>query len=151
MYVKANNGVVEKYPFSIFDLREENKNTSFPSVMSAELLASFNVFSVTEQSKPETDRFSYAVKRHLPELVDSQWVVLWDVIQKSAETLAEDDNRQAQNIRESRNGKLTATDWTQLADSAADKEAWATYRQALRDVPTQSGFPWEVTWPTQPE
>jgi len=31
-----------------------------------------------------------------------------------------------------------------------DKAVWATYRQALRDVPTQSGFPWEVTYPTQP-
>jgi hypothetical protein len=31
------------------------------------------------------------------------------------------------------------------------KVAWATYRQALRDVPSQAGFPWEVQWPTQPE
>ena len=36
-------------------------------------------------------------------------------------------------------------------DSPVDKDAWAVYRQALRDVPAQSGFPWDVAWPTQPE
>ena len=54
-------------------------------------------------------------------------------------------------VRSQRNQKLTETDWTQVNDAPVDKAAWATYRQALRDVPTQSGFPWDVTWPTQPE
>ena len=150
MYVKTNNGIVEKFPFSIGDLRKENPNTSFPRVMSAETLATFNVFPVTEQDKPETDRLSYAVKRHLPELVDGAWVVLWDVVQKTTEELDEEDERQAEKARDSRNAKLTASDWTQLADAPVDQTAWATYRQALRDVPTQAGFPWEVIWPEKP-
>jgi len=54
-------------------------------------------------------------------------------------------------IRYQRDQLLLACDWTQISDSQTDKAAWATYRQALRDVPTQSGFPWEVTWPTQGE
>ena len=60
------------------------------------------------------------------------------------------DAEQAKSVRDSRNTKLTDCDWTQIADSTADKTAWATYRQALRDVPSQAGFPWTVTWPTQP-
>ena len=151
MYVKTNNGIVEKFPFSIGDLRKENPNTSFPRVMSAETLATFNVFPVTEQDKPETDRLSYAVKRHLPELVDGAWVVLWDVVQKTAEELAEEDERQAEKVRDSRNAKLAASDWTQLADAPVDQTAWANYRQSLRDVPAQAGFPWEVIWPSKPE
>jgi hypothetical protein len=60
------------------------------------------------------------------------------------------DAEQATNVRNQRTEKLNDCDWTQIADSTADKTAWATYRQALRDVPSQTGFPWEITWPTQP-
>lgn len=64
---------------------------------------------------------------------------------------AQKDAEQAKLVRDDRNKRLTETDWTQVADAPVDKAAWATYRQALRDVPSQAGFPWEVQWPTQPE
>lgn len=57
------------------------------------------------------------------------------------------DAEQAKSARQSRDQMLKDSDWTQIADSTADKAAWATYRQALRDVPAQSGFPWDITWP----
>ena len=60
------------------------------------------------------------------------------------------DAEQATSVRASRTQMLRDSDWTQIADSTADKATWATYRQALRDVPSQAGFPWTVTWPTQP-
>ena len=60
------------------------------------------------------------------------------------------DAEQAKNVRNLRTEMLKDCDWTQIADSTADKTAWATYRQALRDVPSQAGFPWVITWPTQP-
>ena len=52
--------------------------------------------------------------------------------------------------RNKRNQLLAATDWTQVADAPADKAAWATYRQSLRALPEQAGFPNTVTWPTEP-
>lgn len=55
--------------------------------------------------------------------------------------------------RSIRNGKLAACDWTQAPDAPLDKAgkaAWATHRQALRDVPTQAGFPDAVEWPEAP-
>jgi len=55
------------------------------------------------------------------------------------------DAEQSASVRTSRNDKLAACDWTQLADSTADKTTWATYRQLLRDVTVQDGFPWNVT------
>lgn len=60
------------------------------------------------------------------------------------------DAEQAANVRRSRTEMLKDCDWTQIADSTANKTAWATYRTALRDLPTQAGFPWTMTWPTQP-
>lgn len=61
-----------------------------------------------------------------------------------------DANAEAERVRVERNAKLTACDWTQVADAPVDKVAWSAYRQALRDVPTQAGFPWNVTWPVEP-
>jgi hypothetical protein len=60
------------------------------------------------------------------------------------------DAEQAATVRTQRTEKLKDSDWTQLADSTADKTAWATYRQALRDVPAQAGFPWTISWPDAP-
>jgi hypothetical protein len=60
------------------------------------------------------------------------------------------DAEQSASVRTSRNDKLAECDWTQLADSTADKTVWATYRQLLRDVTVQDGFPWNVTWPEAP-
>jgi hypothetical protein len=60
------------------------------------------------------------------------------------------DAEQAASVRSDRNKRLADCDWTQLADSPVDKAVWEAYRQALRDVPSQEGFPWEVTWPEEP-
>jgi len=62
------------------------------------------------------------------------------------------NNRKAAEVRAERNAKLATTDWTQGADTPqATKDKYAPYRQALRDIPTQSGFPNTIAWPTQPE
>jgi hypothetical protein len=67
-----------------------------------------------------------------------------------AEYKARKDAEQAANIRRQRTEMLNDCDWTQIADSTADKTAWATYRQQLRDIPTSAGFPWNVVWPETP-
>ena len=60
------------------------------------------------------------------------------------------DAEQAKAVRNDRNTKLAECDWTQLSDAPVDQAAWATYRQALRDITTQAGFPWTVDWPVAP-
>ena len=73
--------------------------------------------------------------------------------QRDAEEAAWDagaNDRKAAEVRAERNAKLAATDWTQVADSTVNKQAWGTYRQALRDISTQPGFPQTVTWPDAP-
>jgi len=67
-----------------------------------------------------------------------------------AEYKAMKDAEQAASVRASRTQMLNDCDWTQIADSTADKTAWATYRQALRDITSQAGFPWTITWPNDP-
>ena len=53
--------------------------------------------------------------------------------------------------RTMRNALLTQSDWTQVADAPVDQAAWATYRQALRDITIQAGFPENIDWPVAPE
>jgi len=95
------------------------------------------------------------------EQVDGKWYtkyVLGPIFTDGETTAAEQeaaykaakDAEQAKSVRNSRTEKLKDSDWTQIADSTADKSTWATYRQALRDITSQSGFPWEVTWPDAP-
>ena len=90
------------------------------------------------------------------EQIDGKWYtkytlgpVFTDTEEEAAYKTAK-DAEQAANVRRSRNDLLAKCDWTQIADSTADKPVWATYRQALRDVTLQDGFPWNVTWPEQP-
>ena len=52
--------------------------------------------------------------------------------------------------RAQRDALLTESDWTQVADAPVDQAAWATYRQALRDLPAQAGFPENIDWPVAP-
>ena len=58
-------------------------------------------------------------------------------------------NAEKVSVRNQRNSLIAATDWTQLPDVPQSiKFQWAPYRQALRDVPQQAGFPFNVVWPT---
>jgi hypothetical protein len=70
--------------------------------------------------------------------------------EQEAEYKAVKDAEQAKSVRQTRSDKLADCDWTQVADSPVDKAAWATYRQALRDITTQDGFPWTIDWPVAP-
>lgn len=72
----------------------------------------------------------------------------WDAME--AEYAAGANDRAAAEVRTERDAKLTESDWTQVADAPVDQAAWATYRQALRDIPSQAGFPNEVVWPVEP-
>jgi len=56
----------------------------------------------------------------------------------------------AAQARSQRDALLSQSDWTQVPDAPVDQSAWAEYRQALRDVPQQAGFPTEMTWTQKP-
>jgi hypothetical protein len=70
--------------------------------------------------------------------------------EQEAEYKAMKDAEQAKSIRADRTKRLADSDWTQLSDAPVTGTAWATYRQALRDITSQAGFPWTITWPDAP-
>jgi|DEB0MinimDraft_10_1074344.scaffolds.fasta_scaffold12288_3 hypothetical protein len=142
MYAKIVNNEVVKYPYGVLDLQIDNPQVSFSLPLNENELNVYNVVSVVESQKPSfnsnTEFLDYNV-----ELVDNVWTVVWNKQQRSEEEVT-------QIMRLKRDNFLKESDWTQLSDASVDATAWATYRQALRDLPSQSGFPFNITWPTQP-
>ena len=87
-------------------------------------------------------------------------VVDGEYIELTAEEIQELEDRRAaadldfSMVRMERNSKLSQSDWTQIADAALGDhtaEEWATYRQELRDLPSEHSKVSEVVWPTPPE
>jgi len=60
------------------------------------------------------------------------------------------EDQLAAQARSQRDALLSGSDWTQVPDAPVNQAAWAEYRQALRDLPQQAGFPTEITWPQIP-
>lgn len=150
MFVKSNNGVVEKFPYSIGQLRKDNPEVSFPKSPSDQTLAAWGVFQVTPTDRPSYDEATQDCNRVNPVLVNGVWTEQWEVTTASADEQAKRLADKEQQVRNQRDNLLSRSDWTQVADAPVDKAAWATYRQALRDVPSQAGFPWTINWPTKP-
>lgn len=158
MFAEINNGVVVTFPYDYDTLCQKNPYTKFPQTDVLAMytgteanLAGNELVQVVETDAPSFDRQTQkAVKDASPTLIGNAWTLGWSVQALTQEQQDAKNADEARMVREQRNQKLSECDWTQLADSTADKTAWATYRQTLRDVPSQSGFPWSITWPTQP-
>jgi hypothetical protein len=129
--------------------------------LTPEIMEAIGVDAVLEgPSATGGDHYQFS-QRDGVEQIDGKWYtkyILGPVFTDGETTAAEQeaayktmkDAEQAKSIRDERNTKLSESDWTQVADAPVDKATWATYRQALRDVTKQTGFPWTIDWPTQP-
>jgi hypothetical protein len=152
MHVLIKDNQVVKYPYGASDLRRDNPNVSFPKNISDELFAKYGAMRVFFSTQPE---FTYAqeLKEGTPVFADGMWNQTWSVVDLAEEEVAGRTAQKAEEVRAARNVKISESDWTQLDDTPitnAKKLEWASYRQALRDIPSQAGFPWNVSWPSEP-
>ena len=125
-------------------------NTSLPQ-LTQEVLDSLGADVVFEGPAAQPTKHQVAYRDGV-EQINGKWFTKNAVKDMDAEGIAAVDAAQAKSVRDSRNAMLKESDWTQLADatlSAEEIQSWATYRQALRDLPEQAGFPWDVQWPTK--
>ena len=149
MYTRIiNNQPV--WPYTLHMLRIDEPGTSFPEIMSDELLNEFQVFLVEIDVCPEIEYWQDATRID-PVYENEKWVQHWSITDVDAETLQERQDQKAASIRDDRNKLLQECDWSQSRD-ISDEIAllWQPYRQQLRDITTQSGFPFEIVWPTKP-
>jgi len=143
LYLKLTQGVPAVY--SLEQLRADNPNTSFPEIMPLGLLADYGVFEYTRPNVPSVDRMvERVVDGDFLQASDGAWQLAYQTEQLPT------DEAEA-NVRGRRAGLLAECDWTQVDDAPVDKTVWAVYRQELRDIPDQSGFPYNVNWPAAPK
>ena len=157
-------------PKTKVQLRQENKHMSLPETWTDATLEALGVARVTKTDAPDVGEWQVAVKDGV-EQVDGVWQERWvtqemfteytetdeDGVettvtvqdQKDAKTAADNAALEATE-RATRDELLKATDHYGLSDVSMT-DAMAAYRQALRDVPQQAGFPQTITWPTKPE
>jgi Phage tail assembly chaperone protein len=153
MHALIENNAVKKYPYSIVNLKTDYPNTSFPVIMSEEALASYNVLRVYPSPIPTYDVNTQVLGENTPvfDSTDNQWTQTFFVRDMTDEEKEEHKQGVIGSIRDQRNALLAQSDWTQLTDSPeTNKPAWAVYRQELRDVSKQSGYPFNVVWPNPP-
>ena len=150
-------------------LQQENKHMSLPSSWTDATLEALGVARVTKTAAPDVGEWQIAVRDGVEE-VDGVWQEKWVTqemfteytgqdeegnavtytvqAQKDAKTAADNAALEAKE-RAKRDELLKATDHYGLSDVIMS-DAMTTYRQALRDVPQQSGFPSTITWPEKP-
>lgn len=159
MYAKIFNGAVAQYPYEWADFLVDNNNTNYPSGTDMEATfpatdlgqQGYSCVTVTCLDQPLFNPATEVATLHTqPALVDGRWVLDWTVVALTDDEKNVAATKKADLVRLKRNTKLAESDWTQVADSPVDKSAWAVYRQALRDISAQAGFPWGVVWPEQP-
>jgi len=149
-YTKTQDGQVTKFPYTIGDLHKDNPQTSFPRRIPDEMLASYEVFEVVVGAAPSIDETTYrAVRADTPTYAGDKWHLEWSVVEKTPEEKQNYYNASSARVRAKRNRLLQDTDWMALSDSTMTTE-WASYRQALRDITSQGGFPYTIEWPTKP-
>jgi hypothetical protein len=151
MHTLINNGAVEKYPYTIGNLRKDNPNTSFPKRPSDEMLEGWNVYVVARVDRPDVDYITQNLTEGAPVLVDGQWQQTWVITDATSDEVAQRAAQQADDIRSKRDQLIADTDWMALSDNTLT-DAWATYRQALRDITDHVNFPYlaDEDWPVKP-
>jgi hypothetical protein len=145
-----SNGAV-MYEGELRQYLRENNGPSFDR-LTPEVLEALQADPVFEGPQAQPGRYQVAFRDGVEQQSDGKWYTKYSVADMDDETKAAKNVEQAKNVRDDRNCRLADSDWTQgkdIADSVSTP--WAAYRQALRDVPAQAGFPWDIQWPNKPE
>ena len=143
------------------EVRKMFPNVSFPKIWDDGVCNQFGIDPIFESPTPTTTRYQLANKNGV-EFKNGKWMWAWTIgptftdneeataAEQQAAYIQRIDNEQADGVRADRDKKLLATDWRFRSDMNPS-QAWIDYCQALRDIPAQEGFPWDITWPEEPQ
>jgi hypothetical protein len=149
-YVQSKDGVFVRHIFDVEPTQWDDDNFCFARKLTPEQAVHFGVTKLQLTDPPYFDPATQRRDEGPAVLTNGVWLQQYVVSQMETEDVTAKTAEQSARNREVRDRLLVACDWTQVADAPIDKEAWAAYRQALRDVPNQTGFPWTITWPVAP-
>lgn len=149
MYIRIINNQVY-WPYTLNQLKVDEPGISFPETISEELYNSLGVFTAQVESKPSISYTQAAILQD-PVLENGKWIQHWSIIDVDAETAQHQYEFECGNVRNMRDSLLAECDWTQgkdIPDSISN--IWTEYRQQLRDITSQDGFPFDIEWPSKP-
>jgi hypothetical protein len=148
-YVQAQSDTFIRHIFDVEPTQWDADNYCYARRLTDEQVVHFGVHKKQIVTPPYHD----AATQHLEEgpalLIDGVWTQNYIVSDLSADESAAKVGAQWNVIRAERNKLLVESDWTQLPDAPVDAAAWATYRQALRDITDQAN-PFAIVWPESP-
>ena len=129
-----------------------NNGPNFDQITPA-ILELLEADPVLEGAYPQLDRYQTADVQGVIQKSDGNWYTNWVAVDVTEEARQQIDQAQADSVRATRNKRLLDSDWIvlkSLENGQAVSNNWKQYRQTLRDLPNQSGFPWDVEWPIAP-
>lgn len=151
MYLKVSGSTIT-YPYSVQNLKNENPNISFPTIISDSLLESFNIYQVEMKNSGYDNDDTKDVTEVTPTLSGSIYMQTYTISDADTETINKRREIKWSEVRSGRDSLLSESDWTQFNDSPISGSTltdWQTYRQSLRDITNQSD-PYDITWPNIP-
>ena len=129
------------------EFRKRHKNTSFSRLLDENLLDAFDTDIVFEgPQKQGPPPYSQTYRDGIEE-IGGKWYTKYSIRQQDKEPI---DEQYAENIRNRRDNLIKESDWRAVSDRKLEPE-WKEYRQALRDITKQEGFPHDVEWPIDPD
>lgn len=148
MFARIENDQVVEYP--IPSLIERFPNSSLPADLTNDAGLPDGYVYVHSAKIPDFNRGTHKAVHYPPTKQDGKWIQNWQIEPFTPEELVNHRTDIEITAKNRRLKALRDSDWTQLADSPADKAAWATYRQQLRDITVQPGYPLDIVWPQPP-
>ena len=150
------------------ELIRENSTMSFPKVWNDSVLEALGAEPVFESPQPTPDKYQGVARDGVTQDSNGNWIEKWKIFNMFEDSIDDDgkvlatkaeletayqakiDKRESDGARTRRNELLAKTDFHVLDDSPTMSNEMKTYRQALRDLPSHSDWPY-VDFPTNPE
>ena len=148
-YVQAQGDTFIRHIFDVEPTQWDADNYCYVTRLTDEQVAHYGVHKKQIVTPPYHEPATQSLEEGPALLISGVWTQNYIVTDLSADESAAKVGAQWNVIRAERNKLLVESDWTQLPDAPVDAAAWATYRQALRDVTTQAN-PFAIVWPESP-
>ena len=153
MLIQLQDGQPIGHPIMESNFRQLFPNTSFSKYLTPEDVENFGYGLYDFSESPNPGKYEKVVETNPTKDERGVWMQAWKVVPMSDSEKKEANDRAAEGVRSQRNLLLQETDWivVKAKETGTNLSAeFKAYRQALRDITEQEGFPHIVTWPERP-
>lgn len=149
-YVLAKNNIFVSVINDLYPQKWEDGSYTYARRLTQTQKTQFGVSLLHPTTPPDCNpAYQYCCEID-PVFIDGKWCQQWEIKELTQQEANDKKAAKEKEIRDLRNKLLDECDWTQLADAKVNSQLWSNYRQSLRDITLQSGFPFFIVWPEKP-